>query len=551
MKIRIIKKNVKSYESKLMSLKFTDAAQCFSEQVRGHASSPVDLDLNCNVTLELIEAIKKIALKIDDNYAVADCNVIIPLINDPNNTRIKSLRGFIKAFELNAKKSIIDGWIYQLDLNGNHIPHLIYEIEHCNIIPEYEIPERVKIHTKILSSKPVSSRDKSYFYFEIEHVYGKSLSEAIGSKFLFLENKALKSAYELQIDTYNKHLQKLGSLFLSKSSGLKLINDQFNNSDMPSAEYKSCTKFFNDSRINNLDDYHVEDIQELGEDLTERVISDVPFHPYIKMFDLENHCTLWEPTYNLTEYQYDSSASDKLILPNNQRDLIDILVGETNFFLEDIVSSKSTAASILCKGKPGLGKKLTAEVYSQIVRKPLYQVHSDQLGTDPSDIDGKLKTILERSARWGAVLLLNEVDIYIRKRDNSIQHNAIVTSFLRRLESFGGIVFMTTNRSDDVDDAILDKCTAVITYNYPGDEDLHKIWVVLSDHYKIPMSSELIDQVISLFENMSGRDIKGLLKLMCKHSSGKDAHVDVDAFRKLGMFRNLTFKNGSESNLLS
>ena len=76
---------------------------------------------------------------------------------------------------------------------------------------------------------------------------------------------------------------------------------------------------------------------------------------------------MWIHVDNLTEYQYDASLREKLILPEEHRDLIDILTQDMDVLMDDIVAGKSGGTTILCKGAPGLGKTLTAEVHSEVV----------------------------------------------------------------------------------------------------------------------------------------------------------------------------------------
>ena len=182
---------------------------------------------------------------------------------------------------------------------------------------------------------------------------------------------------------------------------------------------------------------------------------------------------------------------------------------------------------------------LTAEVYSEIVEKPVYSVHSGQLGTNPDDIDKRLETILNRASKWGAILLLDEADVYIRKRDNSMDHNAIVAAFLRKIERFEGIMFLTTNRSEDVDDAISSRCIAIIDYGYPEKEDLAKIWSVLSTNYDVSLNDEIIDHLVNTYSGVTGRDVKEILKLARKSISQKAVKIDKELFRKCTMFRGI------------
>jgi SpoVK/Ycf46/Vps4 family AAA+-type ATPase len=227
------------------------------------------------------------------------------------------------------------------------------------------------------------------------------------------------------------------------------------------------------------------------------------------------------------------------VLPQDHRDLIDILTADMGVLLEDIVEGKSGGTTILCKGAPGLGKTLTAEVYAEVVGKPLYRVHSGQLGISAESVEANLSTILRRAARWGAILLLDEADVYIRQRDNDLQHNAIVAEFLRTLEYFSGLLFMTTNRTDDIDDAIVSRCIAIIKYEMPSREDMVRLWKTLSTQFQVELSDEMIKTLTNRFPETSGRDIKELLKLTAKFCRSKDIPYSEDAFRQCAMFRGI------------
>jgi AAA+ superfamily predicted ATPase len=188
-------------------------------------------------------------------------------------------------------------------------------------------------------------------------------------------------------------------------------------------------------------------------------------------------------------------------------------------------------------GASGLGKTLTAEVYSEVVGKPLYRVHSGQLGISADSVESALTTILRRAARWDAILLLDEADVYIRRRDNDLQHNAIVAEFLRTLEYFDGLLFMTTNRVGDVDDAILSRCIAVIKYEIPPHDDAIRLWQSLSTQFRADLPAELIADLVINFPNSSGRDIKELLKLTSRYCMSTSVPLSLEAFRQCAVFR--------------
>ena len=213
----------------------------------------------------------------------------------------------------------------------------------------------------------------------------------------------------------------------------------------------------------------------------------------------------------------------KLVLPAEQTDLIDILTAEMDVLADDIIAGKSGGTTVLCAGPPGVGKTLTAEVYSEIIKRPLYRVHSGQLGLNVAAMEQALKDVLTRAQRWGAVVLIDEADVYIRRREDNMAANAVVGVFLRVLEYFNGLLFLTTNRVDDIDEAIVSRCIALIKYEPPDREARCKIWRVMMEQFGLCRAHcHLTEALADLFPAASGRDIKGLTKLVAKYCRQKN-----------------------------
>jgi len=207
--------------------------------------------------------------------------------------------------------------------------------------------------------------------------------------------------------------------------------------------------------------------------------------------------------------------------------------------MDDIVAGKSGGTTVLCAGPPGVGKTLTAEVYAEIIRRPLYRVHSGQLGLNVAAMETALKEVLTRAQRWGAVMLIDEADVYIKRRDDNITMNAVVGVFLRVLEYFNGLLFLTTNRVDDIDEAIVSRCIALIRFHAPEREDRLKIWSVMAQQFGLAVEPALLDRLPDIFPQASGRDIKGLAKLVSKYCSQKQVPPGEEVFRRCSMFRAL------------
>jgi hypothetical protein len=74
------------------------------------------------------------------------------------------------------------------------------------------------------------------------------------------------------------------------------------------------------------------------------------------------------------------------------------------------------------------------------------------------------------------VLLLDEADVFLRKRSLDHHHNTLVSVFLRKLEYYQGIMFLTTNRVADFDDAIESRIHLGVKYKPLGLDTRTVIW---------------------------------------------------------------------------
>ncbi|HEY0200922.1 MAG TPA: ATP-binding protein, partial [Burkholderiaceae bacterium] len=284
------------------------------------------------------------------------------------------------------------------------------------------------------------------------------------------------------------------------------------------------------------------DVQQALADLQVKergLFTRLPVHPLVFLFHLDLHHHVWVHVDDLEPYAYQPGLKHKLVLPPEQTDLIDILTAEMDVLMDDVVAGKSGGTTVLCAGPPGVGKTLTAEVYAEIIGRPLYRVHSGQLGLNVATMEAALKEVLLRAQRWGAVMLIDEADVYIKRRDNDLTMNAVVGVFLRVLEYFNGLLFLTTNRIDDIDEAIVSRCIALIRYHPPDQAARQRIWQVMGEQFGLGLDAAQIDLLPALFPQASGRDIKGLAKLVAKYCQHKQARPTREVFLRCAMFRGL------------
>lgn len=311
-------------------------------------------------------------------------------------------------------------------------------------------------------------------------------------------------------------------------------------------DYKSrpCVSYWEREPVDHegSDDDDDDDIKPGDEDPVEdqysKTVLDfhIPILPSVMLFDLKRHQRVEGRIEQITPYKYRDDMMEKLILPDDHRDLVRMMIQNKAGF-QDIVGNKGNGAIVLCAGGPGTGKTLTAEVYSEGMQRPLYSVQCSQIGLKPDEIEEELLKVFARANRWNAILLLDEADVYIMKRGSDLVQNAIVGVFLRILEYYQGLLFMTTNRGEDVDDAIASRCLARISYETPGIDDQKKIWRALANTSGLDISDAAINTVANKFNELSGRDVKNLLKLAGMVASAKGIPIDAEIIETIKRFK--------------
>ncbi|OCK72941.1 P-loop containing nucleoside triphosphate hydrolase protein [Lepidopterella palustris CBS 459.81] len=144
---------------------------------------------------------------------------------------------------------------------------------------------------------------------------------------------------------------------------------------------------------------------------------------------------------------------------------------------DDVIAGKGQGLIFLLYGPPGVGKTLTAEAISDFQRRPLYVACAGDLSLEPAKLEDRLSPILDLVRRWNAVLLLNKADVFLEQRSpKSLQHNNLVSVFLRQLEYFQGVMFLTTNRVSSFDEAIQNRIHFALKYNDLNEAAREKVW---------------------------------------------------------------------------
>ena len=92
-------------------------------------------------------------------------------------------------------------------------------------------------------------------------------------------------------------------------------------------------------------------------------------------------------------------------------------------------------------------------------------------------MEAQLTQIFRIASHWGAILLLDEADVFLERRSSQeLVRNGLVSVFLRKLEYCKGIMFLTTNRVAQFDEAILSRIHLMLRYDDLNQAARTTIW---------------------------------------------------------------------------
>lgn len=248
----------------------------------------------------------------------------------------------------------------------------------------------------------------------------------------------------------------------------------------------------------------------------------------------------WGEIYveNISEIKFDDNAFDVLVLNEDLKEVAKALVTNAHVGFKDVITGKSGGCIFLLHGPPGVGKTLTCEAISELLHKPLYSITVGELGTTTEKLEQQLSTILEIANSWDAVILIDEADIFLEKRsDNDINRNAMVGIFLRLLERHTGVLFLTTNRANKLDEAFRSRISVIIEYQNFDNNTRKQIWKNLLNAANIKLEEDVIDQLTDLKTpdglEINGRQIKNAIRMAQCLAFNKNATVNFDYLSKV------------------
>ncbi|KAF2097285.1 hypothetical protein NA57DRAFT_77539 [Rhizodiscina lignyota] len=209
----------------------------------------------------------------------------------------------------------------------------------------------------------------------------------------------------------------------------------------------------------------------------------------------------------LQSTQYHPETMERLYLPAESKDIVINVIqsyakpGHTPSF----------PTLFLLHGGPGVGKTTTAKYSAEFIKRPIICISSADTVKDTLKADQALKAILSQAERWGAVLLLEHVDlIFLRRRKERSGQDDNLALLLRTLETHCGLVFLTTDRPGIIDDSVFSRITMSLELGLLNNDAKKGILMDLAkDHGMIIEVRPIIDNWEELdTEEFSGWELR-------------------------------------------
>ena len=235
-----------------------------------------------------------------------------------------------------------------------------------------------------------------------------------------------------------------------------------------------------------------------------------------------------------------------LVLSPETRDDVDMLVArvrhrhnvlETWNFKSKIGRGMGVAA--LFSGPPGTGKTMVAGLIAKELDLELYQVDLSRIVSKwVGETEKQLARVFEAAEAGHALLLFDEADALFAKRSAEVKSavdryaNLEVNYLLQRVESFEGVVILTTNLDTSIDPALRRRLASHITFGKPEPAEQLVLWKSMLAT-GAPLAANLrLDQLSDEFDEMTGANIRNAVLGAAFLASEEGSEIRADHLRR-------------------
>jgi len=176
---------------------------------------------------------------------------------------------------------------------------------------------------------------------------------------------------------------------------------------------------------------------------------------------------------------------DQLAASEDTREELENLVSRCRHresLQEQIGNGANAGVRALLSGPSGTGKTLAARLLGATLQMDLYRVDlSSVVNKYIGETEKNLNLVFSRAEELDVILLLDEGDALLTQRtsvqtSNDRYANLETNFLLQRMESFDGILLVTTNAGERIDSAFQRRMDVVINFSPPTPPERWAIW---------------------------------------------------------------------------
>ena len=190
------------------------------------------------------------------------------------------------------------------------------------------------------------------------------------------------------------------------------------------------------------------------------------------------------------------------------------------------------AISAIFTGPPGTGKTMVATLIARQLGIELYRVDLSRLVDKYiGETEKHLATLFAEAERGRCVLLFDEADAIFGKRTKGGESatdryaNLEVNYLLQRIETFSGIVLLTTNQESMIDEAFKRRLRYRVDFPFPDDDERALIWRRLVPP-EAPLAPDFDAEALGRRYELSGGHIKNAVLRAAFAAAADDAPIN-------------------------
>lgn len=243
-----------------------------------------------------------------------------------------------------------------------------------------------------------------------------------------------------------------------------------------------------------------------------------------------------EPQFSLDEVIMNDAEKESLIRALTIITKRDLIFDYWGFSKID----KSTKSVICFHGAAGTGKTRCAHAVAKYLGKKLLigsysQIQSKFVGEGEKNLVAYFKAAEEQDA----VLFIDEADTFLSRRlpssnENSKHYNSMSNELYQLIENFNGCIVFASNHITDFDPAVISRIIEPIEFKLPDKNTRIKlIKIHLPANAPIKLTDEQLDEIATLTEGLSGRDIRKAMLLFLSDVAYNNSNVEKTEYNKI------------------